>query len=336
MLAEDRGKYMLYIPNESRNPYYNLALEEYLLKNFSSKETLLLLWQNVPSVIVGRFQNTLAEVNLDFIKKHQIHVVRRISGGGAVYHDLGNLNFTFIAKKPDKKLDFWQYTAPMVNALAEIGVQAECSGRNDLTINGKKFSGNAQYHYQGKVMHHGTLLFTSDLDQVEAALHVQKDKFASKGVNSVRSRVTNIKEHLPTPVTLGEFKKIFLTYLFAGKAVKQYSLTQDEIAKVKELMKEKYLTWAWNYGSSPAFNFQKSGRFSCGGVEVCLHVEKGLIKECRFYGDFFSNEELSDLEQGLKGLKYEEKVLRGFIATADLQKYFGQLHQEDFLKLFLP
>ncbi len=327
---------MLYIPNNSYNPYYNLALEEYILKNGSSKETYLLLWQNEPSIIVGRFQNTLAEVNLDFVKKHQIHVLRRITGGGAVYHDLGNLNFTIIEKKADKKLDFWKFTAPMVSALAKIGIPAECSGRNDLTIKGKKFSGNAQYHYQGKVMHHGTLLFAANLAHVEAALHVQKEKFVSKGVSSVRSRVTNIQEHLAEPVTLEKFKEILLTYLFQGKTVEVYNLTEEDVARINELMTAKYLTWAWNYGTSPTFNFKKSGRFPCGGIEVCLDVEKGMIKGCKIYGDFFSNEELSDLEEEITGLKYEEEALQDFIMNIDLEKYFGRLKQKDFLQLFLP
>lgn len=327
---------MLYISNDSHDPHYNLALEEYVFHHFSFDEPCLLLWQNEPSVIVGRFQNTREEINPEFIQQHHIHVVRRITGGGAVYHDLGNLNFTFIEKQQDKVLDFRKFTDPVLNALQEMGVQAEYSGRNDLTIKGKKFSGNAQYNFQGKTMHHGTLLFASNLDHVEKALRVDADKFTSKGVKSVRSRVTNISEHLPSPLSIEEFKALLLSHLFQGQPVREYRLTAQDFQKIQRLRTEKYLTWAWNYGYSPAFNFKKKQRFSCGQVEICLRIENGMISECRFYGDFFCNEDIENLAQKFVGKKYQEDELAAIIKEEEIKKYFGQVSREELLLLFFP
>lgn len=326
---------MLYIPNACRDPHYNLALEEYVLRHLNSAGKYILLWQNEPSVIVGRFQNTPAEINADFIKKRGIHVVRRMSGGGAVYHDLGNLNFTFIENKKNGQLDFRQYTEPIVRALAKIGIAAEISGRNDLTIDGKKFSGNAQYHHKQRTMHHGTLLFSANLDDVQAALQVKAEKYVSKGVQSVRSRVTNISEHLPQPLTLAEFRDILLVQLFNGEPVREYCLSSQEKAEIEQLRDKKYCTWEWNYGQSPQFNVRKSERFACGSIEVCLQVEKGMIRKCKVYGDFFSNQDLADLENQISGLRYERDELMATLQQVDIEGYFGKVTVEEILSLFI-
>ena len=195
---------MLLIYNEKTNPYFNLAMEEYFLKN--TNEDLFLLWRNESAIVVGKNQNTLSEINYEYIKEHDIKVVRRQSGGGAVFHDLGNLCFTFIACNNNSFSDFKRFTMPIVEALKGLGINAEFSGRNDLLIDGQKFSGNAQYNYQNKVMHHGTLLFSSEINDVSAALKVKPIKFEGKSVKSVKSRVTNISEHLKQPMTVLEFK----------------------------------------------------------------------------------------------------------------------------------
>lgn len=323
---------MLYIANESQDPHFNLALEEYVLKNFQFDDRCILLWQNNPSVIIGRFQNTVEEVNVDYVKSNNIYVVRRLSGGGAVYHDSGNLNFTFIEKSDSSGIDFSKYTKPIVEALAQIGINAELSGRNDITIDGKKFSGNAQYQYKGRTLHHGTLLFDSNLANVQAALNVKADKYESKGIKSVRSRVTNIIDYLNEKITIDEFKDVLLQCLFAGKPIKEYQLSAEDITAVQELMAEKYLTWEWNYGSSPAFNMQRTGRFKCGGIDLRLRIEKGLIEACKIYGDFFSNEDISEFEDMLVGVRYDEGVIGSLLEKIDLSRYFGPLEKEDLLK----
>lgn len=326
---------MLFIRNECLDPHHNLALEEYVLKNLDLHDNCILLWQNEPSVIIGRFQNTIEEINVDYIKKNNIHVVRRITGGGAVYHDLGNLNFTFIEKAESGNIDFRKFTEPVVKALAALGIKAEHTGRNDITIDGKKFSGNAQYIYKGKVLHHGTILFASRLENVQEALNVKADKIESKGVKSVRSRVTNVSDYLKEKITIQEFREILLNALFEGKPVQEYKLTENDLANIRELTAEKYLTWEWNFGHSPAFNFKKSGRFACGGIEVNLFVDKGIIQDCKIYGDFFSNRDLGELEAQLKGLRFEEKEIAQKLANIDITQFFGAITHEELLSCFM-
>ncbi len=322
---------MLYIKNTSLDPHYNLALEEYLLKYMENQGDFFLFWQNSPSVIVGKFQNTIQEINTEYIKNNNINVVRRITGGGAVYHDLGNLNFTFITEKADKNLDFSKFTEPVANALQQLGVPAVVSGRNDITIEGKKFSGNSQCHYKDRILHHGTILFNANLEKVAAALNVKKDKIHSKGVKSVKSRVTNVIDYLEEKITLAEFQRILLKNIFAGQEIREHLLSAVEIAKVKDLMVNKYMTWDWNYGKSPDFNIKKEKRFPWGGVEFYCEVEKGIIKACRIYGDFFSSADIREFEEKLIGVKFAEEALRSAITSEDLEIYFGIKEKEDFL-----
>lgn len=324
---------MLYVPNESRDPHYNLALEEYILKEKNFPGTCIMLWQNEPSVIIGRFQNTIEEINVDYINKHNIHVVRRITGGGAVYHDLGNLNFTFIERRDNNEIDFHKYTEPIIKALAKLGINAENSGRNDITIEGRKFSGNAQYQYQDKVLHHGTILYDSKLENVQEALHVKADKIESKGVKSVRSRVTNISEYIKEPVPIQEFKKHLLAELFGSHPIKEYRLTLLDIEKIERLMVDKYMTWEWNYGSSPAFNIQKTARFPWGGIDIRLKVEKGRIKDCVIFGDFFSNYDLAEFMERLTGIRYSRDAFKAVFEENDPEKYFGRDISKELLDL---
>lgn len=326
---------MLYINNDSLDPYYNMALEEYILKNTDSGERCLMLWRNKPAVIVGRFQNTIAEVNVEYVKRNNIAVVRRLSGGGSVYHDPGNINFTFIEKRTDNSAGFDRYTARVVRALGQMGVRAEVSGRNDITIDGMKFSGNAQYHYRDRVLHHGTILYSADLADIGQILRVKADKIESKGIKSVRSRVTNIQKYLPQQLSVAEFMTRFKELLVAGDKVREHFLSAEDRAAVHRLKDDKYLTWEWNYGNSPAFNLIKHGRFQCGGIEIGLAVERGLIRSCKIYGDFFSggDSDLAVFEDKLTGVKYEEQTLDSVIEQAELEQYFGPLKKEELMRL---
>lgn len=324
------------IRNESTNPFFNLALEEYVIKYLDPSEDYIILWQNCPSVIIGRNQNTVEEINQQYVKENNINVVRRLSGGGAVYHDLGNLNFTFITNKDEGQgPDFRKFTLPVIKALAKLGVKAELSGRNDLVIDGKKFSGNAQYFYQNRVLHHGTILYDSDLDVVQKVLNVKAEKIASKGIKSVRSRVTNIKEYLATDLSVLEFKELLLkTLLEEEDEQEELILTDQDRVKIEEIMQKRYATWEWNYGQSPPFNFKKSQRFSGGNIEVRLDIRKGIIESCKIYGDFFGTKEVQDFEKLFLGVPYREEDINKIIDDAPTQQFFSNITKEELKACF--
>lgn len=326
---------MISIRNESKDPHFNLALEEYVFYNFDPNEEYVILWQNEPSVIIGRNQNTIEEINAKFIKEHNINVVRRMSGGGAVYHDLGNLNYTFIVNS-DKDVisNFKKFTEPIVSALAKLGVKAEFSGRNDITIDGKKFSGNAQHYANNRLLHHGTILFNSDLAVVQEALNVKIDKLKSKGVKSVRSRVTNVYPYLKEKITIEEFKDTLLKFILNDENYKEkeYVLTEEDLKAVRTLMKEKYSTWEWNYGESPAFEVEKSQRYSGGQLSLKYNVENGTIQELRIFGDFFGKKEISDIEKLLKGKQYKEKIVKETLESINFEEYMTGISIDNFIE----
>lgn len=323
---------MLEIINRSNDPFFNLALEEYLLDNSEIKEDIFLLWQNRPVVVVGRNQNTIEEINQSFIQEKGIAVVRRISGGGAVYHDLGNLNFTFIVNDtPSLTLDFTRFTAPVIKALQTIGVKAEDQGRNDISIEGRKFSGNAQCRRQGRLMHHGTILFDTNLADMEQALTVDSAKISSKGVKSVRSRVTNIAEHISSPVTIDEFQGILSNTIDLNRACRE--LTPSELSAVESLRDNKFSTWEWIYGSSPRFNVRKSQRFNWGSIDFRINVTKGMITDCKIYGDFFAIGDISVMEEQVIGVPYRDEDLRQALEQINLTSYFPAAYIKDIMGL---
>ncbi|RKD29138.1 lipoate--protein ligase [Thermohalobacter berrensis] len=324
---------MIYIYNDSTNPYFNLATEEYILKEF--KEDCFMLWRNKPCIVVGKNQNTLSEINLDYVKEHNIPVVRRLSGGGAVFHDLGNLNFTFIFNDStgNSFSNFKKFTQPIIDVLKKLSVNAEFSGRNDLTIDGKKFSGNAQYHYKNRILHHGTLLFSANMTDLTAALKVKPSKFKDKGVKSIKSRVTNITKHLKEPLTILEFKDLIMEHIkntYGGENL--YSFTESDIAKINKLVKEKYETWDWNFGSSPKYSFKKEMRYGGGTVEINLNVEKGLIKDVKIFGDFFGKYDISHIENALKGVKHSEDEIYKTLSFFDINNYFSNISLKELIK----
>src|SRR6056297_40615 len=330
---------MKYIETGSFDPCFNLAVEEYLFNRISgSKETIFMLWQNDPTIVVGRFQNTLEEINYEYVNSRSINVVRRISGGGTVYHDRGNLNYTFIVDRDSEHVfDFGTYCKPIVEVLRQKGVKADFNSRNDLTIEGKKFSGNAQHMRKGKLLHHGTLLFYSDLSVLSSALNVSPEKFVSKGLKSVRSRVTNIKPHLQENMNVKEFKSFLLAKIrFEGQGFDEYKLTDKELEEIKDLADNKYRSWDWVYGKSPEFSEKKEYRFSFGKLEALLNVINGVIQNCKFYGDFFSSGNLENLEKDLSGIKYERESIIEALEHKQIGHYFNGADKKEIIDFLSP
>lgn len=293
---------MIYLESPSRDPYFNLALEEYVFERMDKSKSYFLLWQNDNTIVVGKYQNTAEEIDQAYVDAHHIRVARRLSGGGAVYHDRGNLNFTFIVDRADAPgLNFKVFVRPVVEALARFGVHAEFTGRNDLTIDGMKFSGNAQYARRGRLLHHGCIMLDSNLTSVADALRVKEAKFDSKAVKSVRSRVTTINAHAPAPISMEDFKGALKECAMASGELEPCTLTEEDLAAIRKLRDEKYATWAWNYGFSPAYDMRREMKFPAGLVTAHLSAEGGKIKAVRFYGDFFGGE-LGELEGAMAGL----------------------------------
>lgn len=324
---------MIYIYNKITDPYFNLAAEEYVLKQFSDE--CFMLWRNRPSIIIGKNQNALAEINLDYVKEHNIPVVRRLSGGGAVFHDLGNVNFTFIVNDDLNGFnDFRRFTQPIIDVLRKLSLNAEFSGRNDITIDGKKISGNAQYYYKNRILHHGTLLVSSNMADLSAALKVRPIKFEDKGVKSVSKRVTNINEHLEKPIDIEEFINLIMDDIrltTGGSGL--YEFTDEDIRNIEKLKNEKYSTWEWNFGMSPDYNLKNEKKFSGGTVEVDLNVSDGIIKDIKIYGDFFGKKDVKDVEEMLKGVKHSENDVIDVLSSIDIGEYFSNITLENLLEV---
>ncbi|WP_243555696.1 lipoate--protein ligase [Priestia megaterium] len=327
---------MLFIDNQKNyDPRINLAIEEYALKHLDINETYLLFYINEPSIIIGKNQNTIEEINTKYVEDQQIHVVRRLSGGGAVYHDKGNLNFSFITKDDGNSFhNFKKFTEPVVEALKKLGVNAELSGRNDLMAEGRKISGNAQFSTKGRMFSHGTLLFDSEIENVVSALKVKKDKIESKGIKSIRNRVANISEFLEQKVTVEEFREMLLRYIFDGEEnITEYKLTEKDWEMIHQISKERYQSWDWNYGKSPKFNLQHSHRFPVGQIDVRLEVNKGKIDACTIYGDFFGVGDVQEVQGKLTGVRYEKASIEQALEDIDIPHYFGNITKEEFVEL---
>lgn len=332
---------MLFVPNESTDPRINLAIETYLLKEKKIDEPILLFYINEPSIIIGRNQNTIEEINKEYVEEKNIHVIRRLSGGGAVYHDHGNLNFSFIMPDDGNSFrDFAKLTQPIVTALHRLGVKgAQLKGRNDLVIDDLKFSGNAMYATDGRMFAHGTLLLDSDIEEVVRALKVKKDKIESKGIKSIRSRVTNIKPYLPEDkqqMTTEEFRDALLLEIFGVDSiedVQQYHLTEEDWKKINVLSATYYQNWDWNYGKSPEYNLIRSKRFPIGSIEIQLNIVEGEIKQLKIFGDFFGLGEIKEVEECFIGIPYEKQALKQVIDSIDVTKYFGKIEKTDLLEL---
>lgn len=323
---------MIYLESQSRDPYWNLALEEYVFEKLDNQEEYFMLWQNDNTIVVGKYQNTAQEINQAFVDEKHIRVARRLSGGGAVYHDKGNLNFTFIVSENEYGLDFSQFIQPVIRALAKLGIKAEFTGRNDITIDGKKISGNSQYVKRGRIMHHGCILVDSNLTNVSEALRPKEAKFESKSAKSVASRVTTINACSPDEISVELFKKTLVEEVLKGSGVQEYELSQEEISEISKLADEKYRKWEWNYGKSGNYNYEKNQRYDFGTVEIAAVVREGVLQEVKIHGDFFGNGEISDLESALCGEILDEKLAERIAAKLDVGYYIKGMTAEELQK----
>ena len=327
---------MIYVDSNSTSPYFNFALEEYLLtqKDLGDDE-IFLFWRTSPTVMVGRYQNTLAEINEPYVKKNNVNLVRRNSGGGTIYTDMGAWQFTFIQKNyKNEGIFFSKFTTPVVEALRAEGVDASFSGRNDLMIGNRKFSGNAQYIKDNAMLHHGSMLFDTDIKSMVEALSVSEEKIIAKGIKSVSQRVINVREAMGEGVTSEDFRDIMLKSLLKGSN-KIYKLTDEDIKAIEKISKEKFESWEWTYGRNPKFNLERAKRFKGGRVSFKLEVKNGIIEDCQIEGDFFGSGDIEDVEKSLIGCKYRKEDLKQVLDSLNVKSYFYKITADDLLECLI-
>jgi len=320
-----------YIETNWDIPYYNFALEDYLL-NEAEEDDYVFFYIHKPSIIVGKYQNTIEEVNKDFIDDNNIIVARRLSGGGAVYHDHGNLNFSFVHKASKKDVnDFKKFTKPVVDALKDLGLNAHLSGRNDILIDDKKISGNAQYFTNNRLLHHGTLLYDSEMSNLVKSLKVRDLKIKSKGIKSVKSRVANIADFLNDTLPIEDFRDYLLKSFYKSKDIEKYELDEKALTYIENKVKEQFSTWDWNWGKSPDYEIQKIEKFPFGILDTRIDVKDGKISKCKIYGDYFSKKDISNLEDSLIGLKYDKNELLKNQNVIKIDDYFTDFDFEEYI-----
>ena len=324
---------MRYLKNPSTNPYYNMAFDEYCLESLPIDEPIFFLWQNRPAVIVGYNQEVNTEVNLDYLKEKGIDLVRRVTGGGAVYHDLENLNYTIVGRSEDLERDYPEYAALMMKALQALGVPATLSGRNDILVEGKKVSGFAKRVCKNRLMVHGTLMYNVDVDVLTHVLNPSTTKLQSKGIASVRSRVTNLCNYLPELSDIQAFKNRLEEILSNNYSDAEYKLSEADLANIQQLTDEKFATWEWNYGRSPKATLVHSARLACGTVEIHLTLAENRIASCRFGGDFLGNLPASDIEKALTGIPYEINEIRKCLSKLEISRYFDRVSADNLLEM---
>jgi lipoate---protein ligase len=322
---------MLCIVSPYSNPYFNLASEEYLLKCF--REDVFLLYRNMPSIVVGKHQNTLSEINMPFVQENDILVARRISGGGAVFHDLGNLNFAFFTSGEEGMLvDYKRATLPIIEALTEMGLDVRLGKRNELLIKDMKISGTASHVFKQRVLHHGTLLFSSEMEILSAALQTVQERFTDRAVKSARSRITNIRDHLAEQMDVEMFQQRMMSHIFQlDESNRIYQYNESDIEEITSLRDTKFSTWEWNFGYSPKYQYSSSISFGNGGIDIHMNVEKGLIRELKIEGDFTSRKDILSLEKMLIGTIHDPETMRIRLSQINVSEYIIGLGNEELL-----
>ncbi|NLO45226.1 MAG: lipoate--protein ligase [Clostridiales bacterium] len=319
------------IAHSRTSPSFNLAAEEHFLRG--RRENFIMLWRNEPSIIIGRNQNAYAELDINFVRENGVTVIRRLTGGGAVFHDLGNINFTFIKNGQDGMADFKEYLEPVVGYLRLIGLDAEFSGRNDILVGGMKVSGSAQTNCRGRVMLHGTLLFDASLETLARALSPNPLKLSAKGIKSVKSRVTNIRPHLAADMSVTEFADGLSKHLTESEHCVRYELSDRDEDAVAQLAADKYDTFLWNFGGAPPYSVEKSAMTGGGLVTAAFDIKNDTISDIRIFGDFFGVKEISDVENILKKTPYEPTAVAGAISGINLDDYIFGASAAELVKL---
>ena len=326
---------MRYLRNNHTDPYFNMAFDEYCLEKLSIDEPVFFLWQNRPSVIMGANQEVHTEVNLDYLKENDISLVRRVTGGGAVYHDLGNLNYTIVGSSDDLERDYPEYTRYMLQALQKLGIPATMSGRNDILVEGRKVSGFAKRVCKNRLMIHGTLMFDVDIDKLTQVLCPPATKLQSKGIASVRSRVANLSEFLPDITDISLFKQHLENILSNNYADQEWTLSPKDIQNIEQLAHDKFEKWEWIYGHSPRATLNISEKLACGTVHIHLNISENRITSCQFGGDFIGNLPANDLEKALTGLPYDHDSISKALTQTDVSRYFDGVTYAELLRLII-
>ena len=324
---------MRYLVNDCTDACHNMAFDEFALESLPLDEPVFYLWRNAPSVIIGLNQSAYAEVNLPYLQEHGIALARRVTGGGAVYHDLQNLNYTIVGKSRDLNADYPEYLHMVVDALRQMGVPAELSGRNDIMVDGRKCSGYAKRVWKDRLMVHGTLMFDVDLETLQEVLSVPGSKMAASGIASVRSKVANLREYLPQICDVLALKDA-LHRILAG-ADTEVPMDASKQEAIDRMADEKFRTWDWIYGKSPEAQFRASQKFACGTVEVCWSVRHGLLEDVRFSGDFLGNLPAEGLAARLNGLRYEQNSISAALNGAGVSDYFDGLGPDELTELLI-
>ena len=318
------------IISENTDPFFNLATEEVLLK--SRVEDYFLIYRNRPSIVVGKHQNTLAEINLPYVEEKGIVVARRISGGGTVFHDLGNLNFAFISSGREGELvDYKQHTIPIIEAMKKMGLEVSLGKRNELLLGAKKISGTASHVFKNRVLHHGTLLFCSEMNNLSRALKVKAGKFEDRAVKSVRSEVTNISEHLSENMEIDEFQELLFESVLENLGGEVYQCSKKDLQQITALKESKFSSWEWNFGYSPRYQFKKTLRSGEKEISIHLNVEKGIILEINIEGDFMGSRDIHALEEILAGAIHDPQTIRTRLTGIKVEEYIEGLGNEMFL-----